>query len=388
RWIDIPAAVFCFSPALTSVVNEINGSGWYDGMSVALTQVVTWGLPYLIGRAYFDDIDGLKELAIGIFIGGIIYMPLCWFEMRMSPQLHNLFYGFHQHDFRQTIRFGGYRPMVFMQHGLMVGMWMAMTTLIGLWLWRSGTIERMFDLPLGVLVALLAVTAVACRSTYASFLLLLGCFTLFSARWLRTKWLIVGLLAIPPLFMFVRGTGMVDGMGAVELSKQIFGDERGGSLETRVVAENALSEKARERPWFGWGGWERSRVSDENGVPYITDSLWIITFGTAGIVNLAALTIMLLMPMILIMKDYRVEFWSHPMIAPAVVLATICMLYMFDHLMNGMVNPIFMLAVGGVCSAHFKLPSRLPAPELYRAMQQRGMRAMPTQPAYAMRGHS
>jgi hypothetical protein len=39
------------------------------------------------------------------------------------------------------------------------------------------------------------------------------------------------------------------------------------------------------------------------------------------------------------------------------------MLYMFDHLMNGMVNPIFMLAVGAVGSAHY---IRNPAPQ--RAM--------------------
>ena len=31
-------------------------------------------------------------------------------------------------------------------------------------------------------------------------------------------------------------------------------------------------------------------------------------------------------------------------------------LYMFDHLMNGMVNPIFMLACGAVGSAHFAVP--------------------------------
>ena len=37
-------------------------------------------------------------------------------------------------------------------------------------------------------------------------------------------------------------------------------------------------------------------------------------------------------------------------------------LYMFDHLMNGMVNPIFMLATGAVAGAHFnRLPKARPA---------------------------
>jgi hypothetical protein len=40
-------------------------------------------------------------------------------------------------------------------------------------------------------------------------------------------------------------------------------------------------------------------------------------------------------------------------------------LYMFDHLMNGMVNPIFMLASGAVASAHYAAPwaMRRPVPQ-------------------------
>jgi hypothetical protein len=43
---------------------------------------------------------------------------------------------------QQTMRFGGWRPTVFMEHGLMVGMWMSMAAMIGLWLWWTGTLKR------------------------------------------------------------------------------------------------------------------------------------------------------------------------------------------------------------------------------------------------------
>ena len=33
--------------------------------------MVRWQLPYLIGRLYFSDAEGLRELAIGIVIGGL-----------------------------------------------------------------------------------------------------------------------------------------------------------------------------------------------------------------------------------------------------------------------------------------------------------------------------
>ena len=143
KWVDIPMFLFCWSPLVTSLLNGINGIGIYDGLSMVLGQIVSWGLPYLIGRIYFFDMEGMRELAVGMFVGGIIYIPLCWLEMRMSPQLHVWVYGYHQHAFGQALRWWGYRPMVFMQHGLMVGMWMSMTALMGYWL-RWAAIAAIF----------------------------------------------------------------------------------------------------------------------------------------------------------------------------------------------------------------------------------------------------
>ena len=69
----------------------------------------------------------------------LIYAPLCLLELRLSPQLHRWVYGYHQHDFVQTMRDGGYRPMVFMEHGLMVSFWMAAAALTAFWLWHERT---------------------------------------------------------------------------------------------------------------------------------------------------------------------------------------------------------------------------------------------------------
>ena len=98
------------------------------------------------------------NLAIGLFIGGLVYVPLCWLEVQLSPQLHRWLYGKHQHAFIQQMRDGGYRPMVFMQHGLMVGMWMGMTALIGIWLWKAKTLHQVWDIPMYVLVPVMIFT--------------------------------------------------------------------------------------------------------------------------------------------------------------------------------------------------------------------------------------
>src|SRR4029078_10626331 len=87
-----------------------------------------------------------------------------------------------------------------------------------------------------------------------------------------------------------------------------------------------------------------------------TCSVCTITMGKGAIVSLVALTIMLLLPMLLVVFDWRIELWTHPGVAPVVVLGMVGALYMFDQLMNGMVNPIFMLAVGAVTSAHYCVP--------------------------------
>ena len=43
-----------------------NGLGVYDGLSAIFEQTVAWGMPYLLGRLYFTDYAGMRELAWGV----------------------------------------------------------------------------------------------------------------------------------------------------------------------------------------------------------------------------------------------------------------------------------------------------------------------------------
>jgi hypothetical protein len=199
-------------------------------------------------------------------------------------------------------------------------------------------------------------TVYLCKSKYAVLLLVTGMAALFTAKWMRTKALLICLLLVPLSYSALRATGMITGDTMVAMAKQAFGEDRGNSLALRLNNENLLASRAMEKPVWGWGGWGNSRVQDEQGKDLITDSLWIITLGKYGWVGLIALMTMLMLPMILVMTDWRVELWHHPAVAPVVALAIVCTLYMFDNLMNGMVNPIFMLAAGAVGSAHYIFP--------------------------------
>ncbi len=180
RWFDLPMALWSICPFLSSVTN---GLGAWDGGSAVVHHLVLWGIPYVIGRVYFNDWEGVRELAVAIFVGGLVYVPLCLYEIRMSPQLHKMFYGYHAHNFTTTMRFGGYRPSVFMQSGLAVGFWMSATSLIGVWLWTSGALKRLWGMPMPWLVPVLLVTTVLCKSAASLAFLAAGLGALFWIRW-------------------------------------------------------------------------------------------------------------------------------------------------------------------------------------------------------------
>lgn len=157
------------------------GFGAYEGFAGVLNQIVSWGIPYVIGRLYFNDAEGMSELAFAIFIGGLVYAPLVMFEARMSPQLHTSVYGFHQHDFIQSKRGDSWRPTVFMQHGLAVAMFMGTAAVCGVWMWAAGKLKMIRGVPVWALAMGLFAVAAACRSTYSLMLMLMGTGAIFVA---------------------------------------------------------------------------------------------------------------------------------------------------------------------------------------------------------------
>ncbi len=357
-WLDLPMLIWCLCPFAASISN---GLGPYDGFSSTLAQTITWGLPYFLGRIYFNNLAALRQLAISIFIGGLLYVPLCLYEIRMSPQLHLMVYGFVDiRAFTQGMRYGGYRPQVFMTHGLWVALWMMTATLIGIWLWKTGVIKQLWGIQIKWLVAALLITFVLCKSTGACFYLVLGVAILFIAWQFRTAVLVLILIASMSLYLAecaLTETYVTDQI--VSSLRGVLPEDRVQSLEFRFNNEEMLVDKARERIVFGWGGWGRNRVSDYawDGTLVdisVTDSLWIIAFGSNGLVGLIGLFSSFFLPVIGFVQRYPASLWSNRQVAPAAGLAVILILYMLDCILNAMINPIFVLACGGVAGVALK----------------------------------
>lgn len=346
RWFDLPVVILCLCPLASSISMEL---GVYDGISASFAKVIIWGCPYVLGRLYFADSQGLRELALGIVLGGLAYVPLCLLEIRMSPILAARVYGLDMGaGFLQTIRYGGYRPVVFMQHGLAVAAWMASASLVATWLWMTGAVRNVWRFPMGWIALTLILTAVMCKSTGAIALLAIGATALVFLRVAGTSVIVWGLIVLGPLYIAGRLTGVVAPETVLQWTSPVADKERIGSVRARLVEEDLFSAKAMQRPAFGWTGWYFF-PTDENGQNLTrgVDGAWIVSLGTNGLTGLIALILALLTPPILYLSSCRRSDWCRPETAAVTVLMLLVVLHMVDDLQNGMHNVLFVVVLGG-----------------------------------------
>lgn len=365
RWFDWAMLMLLVGPIITAVSNKIGGgfgSSVYGGATITLDWLIAWGVPYFVGRIYFTKLEHLKELAIILFTAGLIYAPLCLYEIRFSPQLNAYVYGYYQSQFVMTMRLSGFRPMVFMNHGLMVGLFMTVCALLGLYLWRCGSVKKLYGMPMGWLVGGMLVTAVLCKSTGAIGLLLMGLGVFAAMQYGRLKVAMLALLLVAPLYMATRASGVWTGRSLVEWITPIVGEDRAGSLEGRMGNEDLFVTKARERIIWGWSAWDRFQVTDDRGVKMTTpDGLWVIVLGTAGLAGLSAVTFLLLYPGFLAWWRFPREVLLHPDVAPVTGLVMVLTIWMIDNIPNAMPHPAFIVAAGALPTAMPRLAKRAPA---------------------------
>ena len=351
RWsrYDLPMVVWCLCPLASSLSNNL---GWYDGVSGVWGNISVWGVPYLAGRVYIDTAEKLHDLCMALVVGGLIYTPLCLYEIRMSPQLSNMVYDFFPHSFAQHRRYGGFRPIVFMQHGLMVSLWMATTTTTAFWLWRSRTLTDIKTIPFSFFLLAMMTTTILCKSANGWIALVLGCGGYFLFLLSRSTRSLRLLILLVPCYMMLRIGGVLEGGQIENLTSRIVDANRTASLAIRLVQEDFFIEKTLIAPIFGWGhigrAWPRDDETGKKAVKMI-DSLWLVIFSTKGLIGLLAMTTMMFIGPWRVLSPTRQQA-SAPIIPRAgpVVLCFVVLLFMMDSLVNGMINPVYVLVSGAL----------------------------------------
>lgn len=340
-----------------------NGFGLRDAMAQVLDQFLRWGVPFIVGIMYFRDRHGMKALLVGIIVGAIVYLPLVLYELRMAPVLHHHVFGFSQHSFVQTMRFGGWRPMVFLDHGLALSMWYACAAVaacgIGFF-WRG---SRLGNVPFWVVGVLLLGVCVACKSVGAIALMACGLGILVLVR---------GGLAAPAylvaassfvLYFAARIFLRFDFPWAVSVASAVVGGDRAASLGFRLDTEAVLVQHASSRFLLGWSSWGRNvDVGHLTDAKIITDSLWIIAFGQNGIVGLASLYCLLLGGVLVLVGQLfrkRTGVGLSQSIEARIV-AILALMVCGDSLFNAMPNPVWMAMAGGLLCWSVAVPSARP----------------------------
>lgn len=368
RLVDLPMLAWCLAPGFASLSN---GFPIYDAAAGVFYRSIQWAGPYLIGRLHFDSREKLLDLARGAVLGCVVYVPLCLFEIRFSPQLHYRFYGFHQHFFSHSIRGNFYRPLVFLQHGLMTTMWLATGALLAWALHFQERGRRFLGVPMLLIACAITATLIASQSMGATLLFLVGAGALWFCRRLRVQWPLVMLAAAPLLWVSLRLTGVLTTDTLTESAATISA-ERAASFEFRLATEDLLVRHVAEQPLFGWSSWDRDRVVeiDYREQSLIVDGLWIIALSQNGYYGLLALLAIHLAPLIAVLRraPFRPERAGRDGLLLGAV-AIIIAITMLDHLVNAMVTPYVILLLGAAPAlAAAWLGTERPTPEV-RALE-------------------
>jgi hypothetical protein len=337
------------------LVDQLPGQSVRDIGSVLISQILTL-VPFLLARQFLSSDEGLKELLLAFMVGGLVYSVPSLIEIRLSPQMNVWVYGFFQHSFEQTMRAGGFRPIVFLPHGLWVALFVCISVLSCAALTRrsdSKTRARMI-LALVYLFMLL----VLCKS----FAAVLAPVVLFAPyRWQIKLAAVFAVIAV--VYPMLRNAHFIP-LEAIVAQFEAINPLRAQSLEYRFNNEEQLLARAAERPLFGWGGWGRSLVrhSETGEILSIPDGRWIIVFGTFGWLGYVCEFGLLALPLVLMaislrrVRDAALSPWVGP-------LALILGITMMDMLLNATLTPLTWLTAGAIlghAEKRMPRPNKLP----------------------------
>jgi hypothetical protein len=220
-------------------------------------------------------------------VAGLFYSLPMLFEIRMSPQLHTWIYGYFPHSFAQQFRSDGFRPVVFMGHGLLVAFFTVIVLISALALWKNKVKIHVFSAKSVSYYFLMVL--VLCKSLAS---LAYGLFAFLLIRNIKPKTqhrIAILLVSLAMLYPVMSIMNTFPQQTVINMATLIDKD-RAGSLQFRFDNENILLAHAKERLYFGWGGWGRNRVYDaETGKDIsVTDGGWIITLGQFGLFGFIA----------------------------------------------------------------------------------------------------
>jgi hypothetical protein len=342
------------------LIDALPGQSVRDIGSVLIGQVLTL-LPLLLARQFLSSEEGLREILTALMVGALFYSVPSFLEIAISPQVNIWVYGFFQHSFEQTMRAGGFRPIVFLPHGLWLALFVCTAAMAAAALARETRAQERWKVVLWTVYLMIFLVACKSAASMAYGMVLVPLVYFAPRRWLILPATLFALVAVT--YPMLRNFGVIP-TDAIVAKVETFNPQRAESLQYRFNNETQLLVRAAEKPAFGWSGWGRSLVRDaENGdILTIPDGRWIIVFGSFGWLGYIAEFGLLALPLLLLggyaLRHRKAEL--SPYIGPVALILGVTLV---DMLLNATLTPFTWLTAGAVLGYVERLsPKAVPVP--------------------------
>lgn len=301
--------VIAITVELNAIPIIIIGSKYLPGLTYhdifsTIIRLIIYTMPFFLGRYFSTSLKDTEIFFKIMVVMALIYTLPMLFELKMSPQLHNIFYGYQPSQFVQEIREDGYRPMVFVGHGLGLAFWMSTCILAAVALLKNKI--RSTILSPVVVVCYLFVVLIFCKTWSAAAYAVLGMFFILKLRpSTQVKWSFI-IAAIVILYPIAKVNEVIPEKEIISTISQ-YNPARAQSLEFRFQNENEMLAHVLEKPFFGWGSWGRNRIySKWDGRDLsVTDGRWIAELGTNGWMGFLFYYAILLTPLYYALKTFK-----------------------------------------------------------------------------------
>lgn len=388
RWpssplVNLLMAVYVLMPFVTGLGNTASisvgsvvlpGMGIKESMRAAFENLLQVG-PFILGAALLGNERGHRDLLMAFMLAALAYSIPMLIEIRLSPILQRLVYGVMQSGyFQQQMRYGGFRSIVFLGHGLLVSTFCAMALIAAIGLWRMRV--RLFGVSAGLIALYLAVILLLNKSIGAIILAAILAPLVYLMRPRRLFGLGLLLAGMIVLYPALRGADLIPVNRVTHLIEKV-SDERAQSWSFRLKNEDMLLKRAQEKPLFGWGIYGRNRVLmltewGETKDVSPTDGTWVILVGMYGWIGYIACFGLLTYPF---WRGFRLRSKAIP-IASATLLM-MHLLNLLDLIPNSSLRPITWIIAGALANMVVASASRRvvaakpaePSPALQPAVQ-------------------
>jgi len=317
----------------------VQSIGFWDVQSQVITMLIVL-VPFFLARRLLHTREAHREMMKALVILAFCYTPLIAFELRMSPQLNNIVYGYFPHAWIQHIRGGGWRPLVFLNHGLELGFFLLTAVLAAAALVRDSAKEGRFLYIAALGMLFLVLAASKNFGAFALAVLFVPAAILLAPRLHRRIGVITALLFVT--YPLTREAFAYSVLGVVEGLTE----RAAGTLAFRLEQEAALVADAFERPLGGWGPWSRWRIFDaETGRDVtVADGAWVIQLGEWGWLGFLGLFGLLIVPILSVRRTGRR--------APLTIITSVMILMVAVNLVylipNSTLTPVCWLVAGAL----------------------------------------